>query len=201
MQIAARKVGMVQVYTGTDGSGSGWLDDFDGKWVYLSLNSVRTIGSSGSGASITQNWALSLFTHIWNRYTASVCPILDSAGAASTKTSAAADWAANKRITLPDFRGRCFVGAGTGTSLTNRVKGFYAGTEAVVLGVNEMPSHSHTIRDGYTDSTRTSLAGIQTNQSVYTNSARLVNATGGGAAHENMQPSAFEHFLIAAGAR
>lgn len=201
MQIAARKVGMVQIYTGTDGSGSGWLDDFDGKWVYLTLNSFKTIGNSSSGANIAQGWAFALFAHIWNQYNNSVCPILDSSGAASTRSSALADWAANKRITLPDFRGRCFVGAGQGLSLTNRIRGFYAGTEAVALGINEMPSHTHTIKDGYTDSVRSALGGIQTNQSSYTNSSGVVNATGGGLPHENMQPSAFEHFLISAGAR
>src|SRR5207302_10745680 len=44
---------------------------------------------------------------------------------------------------LPDFRGRVPVGAGQGTSLTNRVLGASGGEEAHVLTAAELASHTH----------------------------------------------------------
>jgi microcystin-dependent protein len=45
---------------------------------------------------------------------------------------------------VPDFRGRTAVGAGTGSGLTNRVRGTYGGEEAHVLSVGELAVHAHT---------------------------------------------------------
>lgn len=48
---------------------------------------------------------------------------------------------------LPDLRGRTPIGAGQGSSLTNRVLGDKLGEEQHVLTELEMPSHKHNARD------------------------------------------------------
>lgn len=48
-------------------------------------------------------------------------------------------------FTLPDLRGRSPIGAGQGSSLTNRdINAVNVGTETHTLTEDEMPSHSHT---------------------------------------------------------
>ncbi len=76
------------------------------------LASGRTIGSSTSGASERANDDTeALFTLLWSAGTDTTLPIQTSAGGASTRGAGAAlDFAAGKRITLPDLRGRVGVG-------------------------------------------------------------------------------------------
>lgn len=65
-----------------------------------------TIGSASSGASTRANADTeALFTELWATAAADL-PIYTSAGTLSTRgASAAADFAANKRLTVPDLRG------------------------------------------------------------------------------------------------
>lgn len=68
-------------------------------WV---RQNALTLGSATSGASERANTdCQNLFLFLWNNYPNSKCPVVGGRGA-----SAAADWAANKQITLPDMRGR-----------------------------------------------------------------------------------------------
>lgn len=64
-----------------------------------------TIGSAASGATNASDLYAALFALLWD-WAAADSPILTSAGAGTTRgASAAADFAANKRLTLPDDRG------------------------------------------------------------------------------------------------
>lgn len=66
-----------------------------------------TIGNADSGATNRANAdTINLFTVLWTDFSNTVLPIQTSTGAASTRgISAAADYAANKRLTIPDVRG------------------------------------------------------------------------------------------------
>jgi hypothetical protein len=69
-----------------------------------------TIGSAASGATNASADYSTLFGLLW-AWAAADSPILTSAGAGSTRgASAAADFAANKRLTLPDLRGEFLRG-------------------------------------------------------------------------------------------
>ena len=46
---------------------------------------------------------------------------------------------------LPDLRGRCAIGMGQGSGLTNRPEGQKGGVEAETLTSNQLPSHSHAV--------------------------------------------------------
>jgi len=89
----------------------------------------RTIGSATSGASERANAdCQSLFEYLWGA---------DANLSVSTGrgVSAAADWAANKTITLPDWRGRALAGLDDmGNSAAGRLTASYFGTSAIALG-------------------------------------------------------------------
>ena len=196
---SARRVGILSYCTGTQDTSQGWFDDFDGKWVYLSLDSIRTIGNASSGAAIAAAWAQTLFEHIWTQYSNTDAPILDSSGNASTRgATATADFTANKRLTFPDFRGRVLLAAGTGSSLTARSKGAKGGAETHTLSTSEMPSHNH----DYHANLFAINASAGSTYGIFGGSINLGTAsTGGGGAHNNMQPWQTEHLIISAGIR
>lgn len=68
-------------------------------WVRMN---ARTIGSSTSGSTERANAdCQNLFLELWNDYPDAKCPVVGGRG-----VSAAADWTANKQITVPDMRGK-----------------------------------------------------------------------------------------------
>lgn len=75
---------------------------------------------------------------------------------------------------VPDLRGRTPIGAGQGSGLTNRVLGEQVGSATVTLTEDQLPAHQHAAPGDPTGS------------------------TGGGQAHDNMQPSLALNFIVAA---
>ena len=77
-----------------------WLD-IQGTRTGWVRDNGRTIGSASSGATERANADTSaLFVYLWNTFSNTICPVSTGRGA-----NAAADFAANKTITLPDKRG------------------------------------------------------------------------------------------------
>lgn len=116
-----------------------------------------TIGSASSGATNRANADTSaLYTLLWNAYPNAILPIQTSGGVASTRgASAAADFAANKRLPVPDRRGRVGIGkdnmGGTaanritsaGCGIAGTVLGASGGVETVALTSNQNGPHIH----------------------------------------------------------
>lgn len=109
----------------------------------------RTIGSATSGATERANAdCQALFVYLWG----ADANLVVSGGRGA---SAAADWAANKTIALPDFRGRVVAGMDDmGNSAAGRLTSSYFGATATTLGavggseshtttIAEMPAHTH----------------------------------------------------------
>lgn len=109
---------------------------------------------------------------------------------------------------LPDCRGRVTGATGTGAGLTARQNGDLVGAETHVLTEGEMPAHTHGVTDpGHnhayervvgtqgTDNlgnTETAADEIRTTTSTTASVTGItVNSTGGGLAHNNMQPTIF----------
>jgi len=109
---------------------------------------------------------------------------------------------------LPDCRGRVLGVVGAGAGLTNRTIGSSVGAETHTLTIAEIPSHDHGITDpGHTHSYvnqvgdqntdnafATEVAADQHDHSQTTGSSTTgitINNTGGGGAHNNMQPTIF----------
>lgn len=101
----------------------------------------ETIGSAASSADNASADYAALFTVLWDNWSNTDLPILDSAGAASTRgASAAADFAANKRLPLPDLRGIFVRGSGSQTiSGTTYSKAF------ALKETDALKSHTHTV--------------------------------------------------------
>ena len=121
---------------------------------------------------------------------------------------------------VPDLRGRVPIGAGTGTysGATARTLGQQVGAEEHTVTEAEMAAHSHAINDsGHTHTFSTGMnfgVGIETlppagalknSNGAATNGATTgssttgytgVTSTGGGDAHNNVQPSLVCAFLI-----
>lgn len=107
---------------------SGWL-----------LSDGSTIGSGSSGADYANSDAEALFKLIWDNTSNSNYQLLDSGGSnVSRGASAQDDWDNDRRIPLPDNRGRVSVGSGQGSGLTQRNHLVSFGSESDNL------SHSHT---------------------------------------------------------
>jgi microcystin-dependent protein len=104
----------------------------------------KTIGSATSGASYANDIAQALFEFLWNEDAS--LTVVGGRGA-----SAATDWAANKRLTLPDYRGYALVGRdGMGNTAANRIAalvnlGDRTGAATVTLTEAELPAVSKTV--------------------------------------------------------
>jgi microcystin-dependent protein len=139
--IAAIPTGAVMPYVGSTAP-SGWL-----------LLRGGTIGNASSGASVRANADTEdLFTLLWNSMADAEAAVSSGRGA-----SAAADFAANKTITLPDAGGRVIAGKeATASRLTSGVSGVDGGTLGKSGGSQSMQQHNHTASDaghthGYSD--------------------------------------------------
>lgn len=104
----------------------------------------RTIGSSSSGATErASSDAEDLFLHLWNNYSDTLAPVTGGRGG-----TAAADWAANKKIATPDMRGRAPFGL---DDMANSAAGRISGGTSVVGGgsatttlvTGNLPAHTH----------------------------------------------------------
>jgi microcystin-dependent protein len=172
-------------------------------WLLLNGD---TMGSAASGATRASDDHQELFTVIWNSFTNTDAPVSGGRGA-----SAAADWTANKTITLPDMRGRTIIGTGTGAGLSARTHGAKVGAEEHALTEAQMPLHGHPFRANYVTASSAAVqttGGFLTNngasassQPAYTgavsnNQGQQIGGTGGGAAHNNMQPSMALNWLV-----
>lgn len=97
-----------------------------------------SIGSALSGATERANAdTLNLYTLLWDNYLEALAPVAGGRGA-----SAAADFAANKALTLPDASGR--VSAPAGFSGSAAQLGNPLGEQEHTLATGEMPVHDHT---------------------------------------------------------
>lgn len=138
---------------------TGAMMDYSGKtslpnagWVWAS---GRTIGNASSGATERANIdTLALYTLLWNDWANTELPIQDSAGSATTRgVSASNDFAANKRLPVPDCRGRVRAGKDdmggsvaarlTATTVDGTVMGNAGGTETHALSEAELAAHVH----------------------------------------------------------
>ena len=106
----------------------------------------RTIGSATSGATERANAdAMALFEYLWG----ADANLTVSGGRGA---SAAADWGANKQLTLPDARGRFIAGmddmgntsAARLTALASTTLGAAGGSQAVTLTNASLPAISYT---------------------------------------------------------
>jgi microcystin-dependent protein len=88
---------------------------------------------------------------------------------------------------LPDMRGRVAGAIGTGSGLTTRTLGNSVGEETHLLTIPEIPAHTHPMLQF--------VAAFGTNFNAFGvgggSAGNATGSTGGGGAHNNMQPTLF----------
>ena len=124
------ETGALSYYLG-DTSPSGYI-------ILTGSNAVHSIGSAASGADYASAQAVDLFILSWDSMDDAQAPVSGGRGA-----SGAADFAADKALSLPDSIGRMVIGSGIGAGLTARVNGDEGGAETHSLSWSEMASHTH----------------------------------------------------------
>lgn len=189
----------------------------DTGWVLMNDGSI---GNASSTATTRANADTSaLFTLLWTNLSDTWAPVSTGRGA-----SAAADFAANKRLTLPKALGRALAAAGAGSGLTSRSLGETLGAETVVadlaahthaagtLAADSAGSHTHDIPgggDGGVTALKPTVASSTNGgaPSVVTPAMASAGAhahtvsgtsasTGAGGGHANMQPTMFLNFMV-----
>jgi hypothetical protein len=119
-------------------------------WVRANGLTIGNAASTGTERASADTEPL--FTFLWSTFADAQCPVLPGARGAS----AAADFAANKRLTLPDAAGRAFIcldnaGAGAKARLTTTASpdgstpGATGGSETRVLVTANLPVHNHVL--------------------------------------------------------
>lgn len=127
--------GAVQAFRRTSAP-TGWIKENGG-----------TIGSPSSGATTRANADTeALFTLLWTQFNNTTLPIQTSAGAAGTRgASAAADFAANKRMPLFDSRTRFLRGSDDGLAFDVTLTVGLSQADAIKAHTHTVPPHSHPI--------------------------------------------------------
>jgi len=108
---------------------------------------------------------------------------------------------------LPDLRGRVPLSAGQGPGLSNHTLGQQGGAETVTLQVTQIPAHNHTVaplaKNGGGDDTSPTnkfMATASTDLYADANNTNMgaspSSMTGGGGAHNNMQPFLALNYVI-----
>lgn len=158
-------------------------------WIFAS---GLTIGNASSGATGRANAdTVDLFTLLWNSIADTELAVSTGRGA-----SAAADYAANKTIVVPDLRGRITagkdnMGGTTASRITNAESGIVGTTLGVAGGAQSVtlsaaqsgvPAHTHTITDpththSQNSNTRTTNAGANATDGGGGTTHQINNAT------------------------
>lgn len=158
-----------------------WLDQAGSRTGWVRDNG-RSIGSATSGASERANAdCQALFIWLWNTYGNTICPVSGGRGA-----SAAADWAANKTITLPDKRGYVVGGLDDmGNAAAGRLAdvpvvsgdvttpGSVIGEATHALTTAELPPHDHSVFLNDNGHSHVSNAAARVNTPVNQSSAEV----------------------------
>lgn len=181
-----------------------------------------TMGSASSGANHAAAANLALFTILFNNISDTYAPLLTSTGGATTRSAqgtAAAAWANNCRMSLPKTLGRALAVAGAGSGLTSRALGQTFGEETHTLATSEIPAvpfsgttgndspdHTHSYAEPATVGFQNGTGGTpitSTTQGASTDGASTRHQhpfsgaiSGGGGAHNNMQPTTWLNLMI-----
>jgi hypothetical protein len=107
------------------------------EWVFANGKTIGSANSGGTARASDSADTLTLYSGLWNTFANTEIIIQDSAGSNTTRgVSASADFAANKRLPLPDLCGRMRAGLDTmgAISSKNRLTGLSDGVNGDTPG-------------------------------------------------------------------
>jgi hypothetical protein len=140
----------------------------------------RTIGNASSSATERANADTSaLFSHVWDNFADAQCAVSGGRGA-----TAVADYAANKRITLPDFRNANPFGFG---DMGNTDAGLMASAPVVsgspILAGSIIGANTHALTTAQLASHTHALTGITVSSTGAHTHTATTTTTGSGHGH------------------
>lgn len=148
-------------------------------------------GSIGSAASSATNRANAdteaLYSLFWGNISDTYAPVSSGRG-----VSAAADFAANKTLTLPAQLGRAIAIAGAGAGLTSRALGETLGEEDHTMTETELKSHNHS----GTQRNSIDIANSASPNRYSATSNTTTGTTGSSTPFNVMQPTSFLNVMI-----
>lgn len=176
---------------------TGWIMADDG-----------SIGSADSGATNRANADTEdLYTLLWNNVSDTYAPVNGGRG-----VSAAADFADDKKLTLPKMLDHALGVAGAGSGLTSRAIGENVGAETHTLTGAESGTSAHSHLNGMANEntdpfvyggTTTGMPGSATKTHTegtdtitYQGNTSTTSAASASSAHNNMQPTSFVNLMI-----
>jgi hypothetical protein len=178
----------------------------DAGWVMMNDGSI---GNAASGGTTRANADTSaLFTLVWTNVSNTWAATQDNTGTPVARgASAAADFAANRRLVLPKVLGRALAIAGTGSGLSARALGEILGSQDAVNiahthTIND-PTHAHQQTIATTPGGSQEPAGVAANGSapisnftVGAGTGITINSSGVTGTGLNMQPSSFFNIMV-----
>lgn len=197
----------------------GFVADFAGLTAPAGwhLLSGGTIGDATSGATVRANADQSaLFVQLWDNFSNTELTIQDSSGVGTTRgANAATDFAAHKRLPLPDLRGRVVAGKDNmGGTSANRLTDQSGGLDGDTLGdtggsethqliIAELAAHTHGAGSYETVENQVCHDSNNINNNQTGGGGNAINSvqedrlpiqgtsgsTGSGTAHNNVQPT------------
>jgi microcystin-dependent protein len=179
--------GLMLPYLGTTAP-TGWF-----------LANGQTFGDASSGADHANAGYEDLFTLLWTAFADAQLPILTSAGGASTRgASAAADWAAHKRLTLPNLKGKVVVGYNAAETEFDAM-GETGGEKTHTLTEAELPAHVHDMGDFNVNPANQRIAVVSASGGYdpYGGTPSVnTGSVGSDDAHNNLQPYFATNYII-----
>lgn len=163
-----------------------------------------SIGSASSGATWAASGYATLYAYWWNNVSDTYAPVTSGRGA-----NAAADFAANKKLTMPDWAGYTPMGVKAATSIT--AAAMTAGaltvtstgsvlssgtTDGHAITTSEMPSHSHTVKyktgspneNNFASATafgQNAASAVMDNRTSDGTNSNLISTAGSGSTHSH----------------
>lgn len=178
----------------------------------------QTIGNASSNATARANVDTQALFNIYWTYSNAVIPIYTSTGALSSRGgSAAADWAANKAIAVPNLMGSVIAGLDgmggaptsnkltvAGSNIAGTTPGANGGAQGVSLTGDQNGLHTHGPGSGASSfraiTSGSSNAQISAgNPNISEVDTATTSSSGTGAAHLNVQPTIVMPIIIALG--
>ncbi len=136
----SKLVGSVEALHGPSPA-SGWIEQKGMRWVSLVSDPIRSIGSPGSGAGLSEPWLIRLYTYLFND---DLLALTTASGTTVTSRPANATeaWNAKLRLALPDYRGEILSGASA-----NARYGASVGSNTRKIAKNHLPNYALSVTD------------------------------------------------------